>query len=125
MQILSYGFKLPEDGDFGDVWFPALAFDIQQLNDHTHNGLNSPLLAGSAIIAQHSTLLSTAFIDQGDGYWRAEVTLPSGMTYDGTQIFVREPVSGDTALLRIAPKTQQVAYIYTNFVQTFEVYFLT
>lgn len=125
MQILSYGFKLPEQGDFGTVWFPALEDNIQQLNDHDHNGINSKNLPSSSITSEHSTLLNTAFVDQGDGYWRAEVTLPAGMVYDNTVLVARDPVSGDTVHVRLAPKTQQVAYVYTNYVQTFEIYFLT
>ncbi len=44
MLTLSYGFKKPENGDTGDAIFPAMALNIQKVNDHTHNGTDSALI---------------------------------------------------------------------------------
>ena len=41
MIVLSNGYKLPETGDFGDVWFPALEDNIQRINTHNHDGTDS------------------------------------------------------------------------------------
>lgn len=125
MLTLSKGFKLPEDGDFGDVWFDALEDDIQQLNDHTHDGSNSAKLASTAVETTHQTVTSGSFASQGDGYYRATVSLPAGTDYDTLQIVCRDPSTGDTVYLRTAKLSDTQAYIYTNFVQNFEVYFLS
>ena len=62
METLSKGFKKPEAGlDTGDAWFQALADNIQQLNDHTHNGTNSQSIPGvTATIALTSVAISTS-----------------------------------------------------------------
>jgi hypothetical protein len=125
MQVLTNGFKLPESGDLGDVWFPAIEDDIQQLNDHTHNGSDSEKIPSTSVESSHLTVVSGSFADQGNGYWRATVTLPAGTDYDKLQIIARDPASGEAVYLRHAKVSATSAYIYTNFVQNFEVYFLS
>jgi hypothetical protein len=122
---LTYGFILPDTGDLGSVWFPALENNIQQLNDHTHNGTNSSKLQSSAIDAIHETIASGSFSDQGDGYWRATYVLPATVDYDDIQLMFRDPATGDTVHLRVEKIDNDNAYVYTNFVQNFEVYVLT
>lgn len=125
MITLTNGFKLPETGDFGDVWFPALEDNINQINDHTHNGTDSEKIASTGVEAQKVTILSGAFANQGDGYWRATVTFPAGTEYDKMQMIARDPTTGEAVYLRHAKLTATTAYIYTNFVQTFDVYFIS
>lgn len=125
MIVLSKGFKLPETGDFGDVWFPAIEDNIQQLNDHTHNGSDSAKIASTGVEAQKVQVLAAAFADQGDGYWRATVNLPAGADYDKLQVLARDPASGEAVYLRHAKVSTTQAYVYTNFVQTFDVYFIS
>ena len=122
---LTYGYILPDTGDLGSTWFPALENNIQLTNDHTHNGVNSSKLTSSAIEAEHSTVVSGSFVDQGNGYWRALYTLPVTVDYDDVQLVCRDPATGDTVHLRVEKIDNDTAYIYTNFVQDFEVYVLT
>ena len=125
MIVLSKGFKLPETGDFGDVWFPAIEDNIQQLNDHTHNGTDSEKIPSASVEANKVTILAAAFADQGDGYWRATVSLPAGTDYDKLQIIARDPTTGEAVYLRHTKLSTTQAYVYTNFVQTFDIYFLS
>ena len=125
MVVLSKGFKLPETGDLGDVWFPAVEDNIQQLNDHTHNGTDSAKILSTGVEAQKVTVLIAAFADQGNGYWRATVTLPAGTDYDKMQLIARDPTTGEAVYLRHAKVSATSAYIYTNFVQNFDVYFIS
>ena len=60
MITLGYGFKRPSSGDKGSAFFPALEDNITQLNDHTHNGVNSAPLAATAVTTQS---VSVAVID--------------------------------------------------------------
>jgi len=124
MQTLSKGFKLPDNGDFGDEWFPALEDNIQQLNDHTHNGTDSSKIASSAVEAVSSTILSGSFVDQGNGYWRATLTLPTGTDYDKLHIIFRDPTTGEAVMLRHTKLSSSTAYVYTNFVQNFTAVFI-
>lgn len=88
MLILSKGYKKPQSGDKGSVWFPALEENIQQLNDHTHNGTDSQLIAGGSVSNQVVTIAAVDWVSSGSGY-RFLVPLPSGYTYDGTHKEVR------------------------------------
>ena len=124
MQVLSNGFKLPETGDFGDVWFPALEDNTQQLNDHVHNGTDSEQIPSTNIAASVVTVLAGSFANQGDGYWRATVTVPNSGTVDNHGIVVKDPTTKDQIYLRMAKPSATQVYIYTNTVQNVEVYFL-
>ena len=46
---LSYGFIKPQSGDPMATWQSALESDVQQLNDHTHDGTNSALISAKSI----------------------------------------------------------------------------
>lgn len=79
MLTLSYGYKKPENGDTGDAIFPAMAENIQRLNDHTHNGINSSLIppvnynvpAGSWTIVALG--IYSQVVNLGSGLWNQKV----------------------------------------------------
>ena len=99
MITLSNGYKLPEDGDLGDVWFDALEDNIQRLNDHSHNGVDSEKLDTSSIEALSSTLSVGDFSIVGDEY-RASVTLPSLMQVDTSAIQFRDATTREQVYAR-------------------------
>jgi len=121
MQILSKGFKLPQTGDFGDVWFPALEDNIQQENDHNHNGINSEKIESGDMLVTTASVLSGAFVDQGNGYYRATVTTPGGVDPAIYNIVVRDPTTKEPIYLKQERLSATQFYLYTNFVQNFEV----
>ena len=125
MIVLSNGYKLPETGDFGDVWFPALEDNIQRVNDHTHDGVDSEKLNSGNITALNQTELSASFIDQGGGLYRAQVNMPAGVLFDDTVVVVKDPTTKDTVYLRIEKINDSQFYLFTNLQQDYEVYFLT
>lgn len=85
MQTLSYGYKKPTNPDTGDVIFPALEGDIQQLNDHNHDGVNSAPLA-----TQQQSVLAANWAPSGTTpAYRQLLTVPVGLQYDTCQIWVR------------------------------------
>lgn len=109
MQTLSYGYKLPETDDTGDTFWPALEDNIQQLNDHTHNGTNSALLA----VATQSILAASWSADLGGGSYRQLITLPGSRTFDGTSIEMRLS-SGHIIYPTIEKVSATTYYVYTN-----------
>lgn len=123
MIVLSKGYKQPETGDFGDVWFPALSDNIDLSNSHTHNGTDGEKISGKDLNASTATVASGDFSDQGDGYWRATVTVPGGGLVDNYVIAVKDPTSKDPVFLKMEKLNTTQFYLYTNFVQDFEVYF--
>ena len=91
MLTLSFGFKKPETGDTGPIVFPALEDNIQQLNDHDHNGTNSKKLPSSSIAPLQESLSSAAWALVANGVYKQTVTLPGALSYDTTQFTVKLP----------------------------------
>jgi hypothetical protein len=135
MLTLSYGFKKPQNPDRGAVWFPALEQNIQQLNDHTHNGTNSAKLSPTAIskLTQNVTAASWAAVSGKAGLYSQVVTLPAaitGLTTDNTiddyQILIKDGSSGDLLYLTINKTTTTTFTVYANDnTLTLKVYYLT
>lgn len=123
MIILSKGFKLPQTGDFGDVWFPAMEDNIQQMNDHNHNGINSEKISSVALTGTKVTIASGDFVDQGNGYYRQTVLVPGGLDFDNFCITAKDPTTKDVVHLKMEKLTATSFYVYTNFVQDFELYY--
>lgn len=81
MEILSYGYKKPVNGDTGDVFFPALEENIQKQNDHTHDGVNSAFIASqspSAMINLYSPAARGAVTDQANPYFGRSFVFSQG-----------------------------------------------
>jgi len=83
---LSYGFIQPQNGDKGSVWFPALNSNIQQLNDHTHDGFTSAQIAATSINAGTVAIPSASWVLDVTGRYRQDVTVPSGFNMTGYSI---------------------------------------
>lgn len=86
---LSHGVYKPATPDTGDVWFPAMANNMQILNDHTHNGVDSSLMIG--LFTQ--SILSANWGAAVNGTYTQTITLPIVNTvqllYDSLQIEFR------------------------------------
>lgn len=109
MQTLSYGYKKPQNPDTGDIWFPAMESNMQQLNDHAHNGVDSAFLA----VSSQSVLAAAWGSDLGGGRYRQLLTVPTGMTYAGCQIEVRRS-TGEVCYPTIERVSSTQFYLYTN-----------
>jgi hypothetical protein len=75
---LSYGYIQPQNGDKGSVWYPALNSNIQQLNDHTHDGVTSAQIAANSINPGTVSIPSAAWVLDVAGRYRQDITVPSG-----------------------------------------------
>jgi hypothetical protein len=83
MQTLSRGYKKPDTGDRGSVFFPALESNIVRVNSHSHDGVNSELLSASLIQKGLQTILNTNWgADLGGSTYVQTVTLPTGWVFD-------------------------------------------
>lgn len=110
MQTLSHGYEKPQNPDTGDLFFPALERNIQRDNDHTHNGLDSALLA-SLTQSISSGLWVAAPI--GGGVYRQAVTVPTGVNYDVCQIWFKLS-TGEYVLPSVERISTTQYYVYTN-----------
>jgi len=125
MIILSNGYKQPETGDFGDIWFPSLEDNIQRLNDHTHDGNDSEKLTATSTVGIIASILSGEFTVQGNGEFRALVSVPVGGEFDTMNIQFRDASTGEQVHLRHEKFSATQYYVYTNFVEDFGVLYTT
>lgn len=110
MQTLSYGYSKPQNDDTGDVFFPALAANIQQLNDHIHDGVTSALIPTiTQSIAHASWNAVSGFV----GMYKQTVTLPTPLLYAGLIIQLRD-VNGNIVNNRIDAASSNTYVVYTN-----------
>lgn len=65
MDTTSYGYENPVSGDpskGANGWMRAINFDIDRLNAHSHNGVDSVLLTSAAIVPATVTAASGSWI---------------------------------------------------------------
>lgn len=112
MTTLTYGLKRPTTRDSGSALWTALEGNITQLDGHTHNGVNSPLLtaASSAVVTQSVPSASWSATSQGN--YRQLITL-SGLTYDNINISFKN-ASGHPTFLEVEKVSSTTYYVYTN-----------
>lgn len=114
MIVLSYGYKQPETGDKGSVWFPALEFDINRLNLHSHNGLDSAKLSSTSVVATVQVVTSAGWVAQGGGTYKQTVTCPAGITVDDYEIAVWDNVAGNKLYLTTVKVSANTFDVYIN-----------
>ena len=104
MITLSYGYKLPEDGDKGAPLFQAL---------DSHNGTDSAPLTATSIVGVPANILSANWVANGPtGFYRQLVTLPPGFDFDLVQISMRLS-TGDYVSAEIEKVSDTQYYVYT------------
>lgn len=113
MQTLSYGYQKPESGDVGSLFFPALEDDIQQVNDHDHDGVNSALIPSHSIVSGTVTALAVDWVATTFGMYRQLITCPTGWTYDDSNKEFRL-ASGATYYPLIEKVSATTFYLYIN-----------
>ena len=91
MLTLTFGYKLPEDGDKGSVFFPALAFDIQRLNDHDHDGSNSTKLTAQSVgaLIDSTSIVAAAWVAVAGqpGTFKQTVIMPPNTDFDSYGLY--------------------------------------
>lgn len=111
MQTLSYGYLLPETGDAGSEWFPAIESNIQRLNDHDHKGVDSVKLDSESFELISDSIIPSDWAAYG-GIYRALVTMPGSLEFDTTAIQFR---TSDQDLYPSYEKiTDNTFYVYSN-----------
>ncbi len=113
---LSNGYKLPENGDLGSSWFPDLEFDIQRLNDHSHNGIDSNKLTASSISLITETIALDAYTyDETSNRYKAVLAMPSGLRVDTTNINFRDAVTKEKVYLSIEKASINTFNVYSMY----------
>lgn len=114
MLTLSYGFKKPEANDKGSIVFPALEANIQQLNDHDHNGTNSKKISSASILPVTQSISSVGWVALGGGHYKQTVTLPGALTFDSIQIEFQDVASGGRLFLSVQKVAASQYDVFTS-----------
>lgn len=77
---LTKGYKLPQTGD-RNFW-SDLSFDIQRLNDHKHDGVDSVSLTPYNIAKGTNTISSANWVAVGGGTYKQTITMPTNYLFD-------------------------------------------
>lgn len=115
MQTLSYGFQLPQTGDRGENLFTPLEQNIQKLNDHTHDGINSALINAFSIASAQSLINASGWVAFGGpvGEYRQLVTMAPGYNFDTDTMSFRT-ADGAYAYPKVLKNNDTSYYIYCN-----------
>lgn len=116
---LTYGFVKPATGDKGSTFWGQLEDDLQQLNDHNHNGINSAKLSASSQEAVAQSVTSAGWANLSGGLYRQTVTLPATLTsvagtYAKYNISFRNAADGSEMFLHKVQVTTTTFYVYCN-----------
>jgi hypothetical protein len=121
MQTLTYGYRKPETGDRAKGaggWMESIAYDIERLNDHDHDGINSPLLPIDSFSPYTNSILAAGWVADGSGYYQ-DITVPTGLTelnnYNVKFIFTAPGAKvGEVAYLDYDRLTATTYRVYSN-----------
>ena len=115
---LSYGYKKPQDGDKGSTFWDDLEFDIQRTNDHTHNGVDSAVLASGNVSATTQNILAASWVAHGStGLYRQLVTMPTSptaMQFDNYYMMFRNTSTKNQMFLSVEKVSATTFYVYIN-----------
>ena len=114
MLTLSYGVKKPQDGDKGSVFFPALEDDLQQLNDHDHDGVDSALISSTNISVVTQSITAGSWSATSNGLYRQLVTVPNSKLYDSFVIVFKNTSSKAQMFLEVEKVSSTTYYVYIN-----------
>lgn len=117
METLTYGFLKPSNGDRGSSFWDVLADNIQQLNDHSHDGNDSAQLTPAALSGQTQDIDASAWTSVGNGLYRRLITMPGTLQFDDVsmRMYITNGVDANfeitPSILRASANTY---YIYVN-----------
>ncbi len=83
MTTTTYGYERPDTGDKANGasgWFTSLSFNVTRFDAHSHNGIDSTLLAMSSFTPYTTAILAAAWASDSAGGYTQTVTVPAGLT---------------------------------------------
>jgi hypothetical protein len=98
---LSYGYIKNQTGDKGSVFWPDLEFNIQRINDHSHNGVNSAKLSNASIDSATQTINAGAWVSVAGGTFKQTVTVPAGVDLNKHLPRFKHDTSGELLFLSV------------------------
>lgn len=121
MHVTTYGYQIPDTGDpakGADGWMAAVVFNFERLDEHDHDGINSPLISSASFATSTSTIAAVGWSASGSGY-KQTITVPGAVTeinnYNVKFVFTA-PVGqvGQVALLNYKRLTATTYEVYCS-----------
>ena len=109
----SYGYYLPETGDKGTPIFTGLEGNIQQMNDHNHNGTNSAPIPSSSLSKMTQIIPVGSWVSVGNGTYRQAITMVTQLDFDHI-IPMFKDANGEQYYLKYVKIDSLNYYVYTN-----------
>ena len=103
-------YKKPQNPDPGSLFFSAIEYDIQFMNDHIHDGVSGQLLP---TVQQAIHAVDWVAAPIGGGLYRQAVTLPAGLTFDTVEFGFRLS-NGSPVFLTVEKISSSSYYVYIN-----------
>lgn len=115
MLTLSKLFKKPQTGDKSSVWMPAIEDNFQQLNDHTHNGIDSEKIPGSSVYAVSQVINPASWSLVSPGKYSQIITMPGTMLYDQHALAFKETGGNRRpVILAVERNSSNTFTVFTN-----------
>jgi hypothetical protein len=113
---LSFGYKKNQTGDKGSVFFPDLEFNIQRINDHDHDGVNSKKIPLSSIDVPTHTVLAAgwAAIPGELGSFSQDVTVPANVNLTRNVPRFVKALTGEILSLSVIILTPTTYTVFIN-----------
>lgn len=115
----TYGYKKPQSGDRGSTVFTALEFNIDRVDQHSHDGVDSPRL-GPESSAALSVALSPTWVtgSAAEGVYYQDVTVPAqltsaSLTYDDILVSIRTS-TGERVYPRVTKQSPTSFRVWVN-----------
>lgn len=115
MRLGTYGVKIPETNDTGaDGLFTWLEDDLDQFDEHDHDGTNSAKLTAASVRVVTQSIASGSWgATIGDGLYRQTITISGSLNYDEININIKN-ASGHQVFLQIEKVSTTQYNVYTN-----------
>ena len=114
MITTTYGYKLPQDGDRGSIFWDALEFNISRVDQHDHDGSDSKKLTSVSIENSTQSVPNTGWVLQGNGIYRQLVSMPSGLAFATSGIEIRDAADNSIIYPTITKVGASSFYIFIN-----------
>lgn len=116
--VLGYGFILNDAGDeSATAWMANNNNNIQKLNDHNHDGVNSALVSTTSFSKTSQDIDATGWALVGAGIYSQGVAMPLGFTFDNVlmQFVITAGPAVDEVWYPTVVKTGASAFdVYSN-----------
>lgn len=113
--VLSNGYIKPESGDKGSSFFPQLEQNIQRVNDHNHDGVNSNKIPPSSLAFFSSDILNSNWGSPVNGVYSQVITVPGSIAeVNDYDVHFYNTSNGHRLLLSMERQTATTYRVYIN-----------